>query len=82
MPSPEQFPPRTQGLTAISGAVALIALLVIVQIWLLSAALEAYLSGEHASALPAAVSSGIIFLVCLLLYLFIDRVDASVQRRK
>ncbi len=82
MPEREQLPPPTRGLTAVSGAMALIAVLVMVQIWLLSAALESYLGGDPASALPAAIVSGGMFLICLLLYMFIDRVDASVQRKR
>jgi hypothetical protein len=60
---------------------ALIAVLVMVQIWLLSAALESYLAGDRGSALPAAIVSGILFAVCVLLYLFIERIDVGVQPR-
>ena len=56
---------QTRGLTAIAGAMALIAVLLIVQIWLLSAALESFLAGHRRTALPAAVFSGIMFLICL-----------------
>jgi predicted Co/Zn/Cd cation transporter (cation efflux family) len=58
----------------------LIILLLIVQIWLLWAALEAYLAGHRETALPAAVISGLIFLACAGLYLFVDRVDAESRR--
>jgi hypothetical protein len=81
MPKPEALPPRSRGLTAVSGAMALIAVLVMVQIWLLSAALESYLAGDRGSALPAAIVSGILFAVCVLLYLFIERIDVGVQPR-
>ena len=56
---------------------SLIAVLLIVQIWLLSAALESFLAGNRKSALPAAVFSGLMFLICLGLYVFVDRVDAD-----
>jgi hypothetical protein len=69
-----------KGLTAIDGATALIILLLIVQIWLLSAALEADLAGHRETGLPAAVISGLIFLACFGLYLFVDRVDAESRR--
>lgn len=65
-----------RGSTAIDGALALIAVLLIVQIWLLSAALEAALAGHHETALPAALISGLLFLACCGLYLFVHRVDA------
>jgi len=68
---------KDRGLTAIDGALALIAILLMVQIWLLSATLEAWLDGQREAALPGAVISGLIFLVCGALYAFIDRVDAG-----
>lgn len=73
MPSNVDLPPKTRGLTAIAGAMSLIAVLLIVQIWLLSAALESFLAGKHHTALPAAIFSGLMFLVCFGLYLFVDR---------
>ena len=79
MPQNAELPPKTRGLTAIAGAMSLIAVLLIVQIWLLSAALESFLAGKRSSALPAAIFSGLMFLVSLGLYLFVDRVDADVH---
>jgi predicted Co/Zn/Cd cation transporter (cation efflux family) len=72
-------PPKNRGLTAIAGAMSLIAVLLIVQIWLLSAALESFLAGKRQTALPAAIFSGVMFLVCIGLYLFVDRVDSDVR---
>jgi len=69
------FSKQKKGLVAIDGAMALIVLLVVVQIWLLSAALEALLAGHSETALPAAVFSGVLFLSCLTLTLFVGRVD-------
>jgi hypothetical protein len=80
MPVPLETPPQNRGLTSIAGAMALIAVLLIVQIWLLSATLESFLAGNHKSAMPAAVFSGLMFLVCLGLYAFVDRVDLQVRR--
>lgn len=79
MPINIDLPPKTRGLTAIAGAMSLIAVLLIVQIWLLSAALESFLAGKHHTALPAAIFSGVMFLVCFGLYLFIHRVDYEVR---
>ncbi len=73
-------PPQGRGLTAIDGAMALIVILLIVQIWLLSATLESYLAGHGEVVLPAAIISALLFLICLGLYLFVDRVDAEVRR--
>lgn len=74
-----ELPPKTRGLTAIAGAMALIAVLLIVQIWLLSAALESFLAGNRRTALPATIFSGVMFLICFGLYLFVDHVDADVR---
>jgi len=63
-----------------ASALRMIAILLIVQIWLLRAALESFLAGNHHTALPAAVFSGVIFLICLGLYLFVHRVDSEVRR--
>ena len=79
MRAPTERPPQNRGLTAIVGAMSLIAVLLMVQIWLLSAALESFLKGSLRSAMPAAVFSGLIFLVCLGLYLFVERIDADAR---
>ncbi|MFP5286347.1 MAG: DUF6755 family protein, partial [Thermoanaerobaculia bacterium] len=76
-------PPPTQrrGLTAIDGALALIAILLIVQMWLLTATLESFLAGHHEGALPAAVVSGLLLLACFGLYLFVRGVDRETRRK-
>jgi len=73
-------PRQNRGLTAIDGAMALIVMLLMVQIWLLSATLEAFLAGRREAAVPGAVISGLLFLVCLVLYLFVVRVDAEIRK--
>jgi hypothetical protein len=74
-------PPRHgRGLTAIDGAIALIAILLTAQMWLLTATLESYLAGHHEVAAPAAVVSLLLFAACFGLYLFIERVDRDVRR--
>ncbi len=73
-------PPRIRGLNAITGAMALIVVLLMVQIWLLTATLQAYLSGDRSAALPATIFSVVIFAICIGLYLFIDRLDAQARK--
>lgn len=73
-------PPDSRGLTAIDGAIALIVLLLIVQIWLLAATLESYLAGHREAAAPGAILSGVLFLVCLALYFFVERIDSEVRK--
>ena len=54
---------RSQGITLFTAIWALIATLVIIQLWLLAAALDALLGGHTAVLLPAAVASLVLFLV-------------------
>lgn len=71
---------QRRGLVAIDGAMALIVILLIVQMWLLSATLETYLAGHGGAAVPAAIFSGLLFSACLALNLFVDRVDREARR--
>jgi hypothetical protein len=68
------------GLVSIDGALALIAVLLVVQMWLLTAALESHLAGHYETAVPAAIVSGVLFLAGLALFLFVDALDAEVRR--
>jgi len=79
MPGNSELPPKTRGLTAIAGAMSLIAVLLIVQVWLLSATLESFLAGNRGSAPPAAIFSGLMFLICFGLYRFVDSIDSDVR---
>jgi hypothetical protein len=58
---------------------SLIAILLIMQIWLLSATLESFLSGNRHTALPAAIFSGVMFSLSRGLYAFVDRIDSAVR---
>jgi len=77
---PDSVSPQRSGLTAIDGAMSLVVILLIVQMWLLTAALESFLAGHDEAALPASLISAAIFGACLCLYLFVDRVDADVRK--
>jgi hypothetical protein len=52
---------RSQRMTILLGIVCLIAVIVLLQLWLLTATMEAYLGGDHAIVVPAALAS----LACL-----------------
>jgi len=71
---------RPRALTAIDGALALVAVLLVVQMWLLTATLETYLALHHEAAVPGAIVSALLFAACVGLYLFVLRVDADVRR--
>ena len=71
---------QRRGLVAIDGAMALIVILLIIQIWLLSATLETYLAGHAEAVVPAAILSGLIFSGCLALDFFVTRVDQESRK--
>jgi len=73
-------PPQSRELTAIDGAMVLIIILLIVQIWLLSATLESYLAGHRDVAVPGAIISAVLFAACFGLYRFVDRIDSEVRK--
>jgi polyferredoxin len=61
-------------LTVVHAAAALIAVLLIVQMWLLAATLESYLAGHTEAALPGAIVAAILFAGCVLLDSLVDRI--------
>jgi hypothetical protein len=71
---------QRRGLVTIDGAMALIVILLVVQIWLLSATLETFLAGHSGTVVPAAIFSGLIFLGCLALDFFVTRVDQESRK--
>jgi hypothetical protein len=75
-----EHPPQRRGLTVIDGALALIAILLIVQMWLLTATLEGFLAGHREGVLPGAILSGALLLACLGLYQFVRGVDRNVRK--
>jgi hypothetical protein len=64
-------------ITALDGITALLILLLIVQVWLLSATLDAFLAGHGDAALPGAIASGVIFIAAVWLYRFARRIDRA-----
>jgi Family of unknown function (DUF6755) len=71
---------QRRGLVAINGAMALIVILLIAQIWLLSATLETFLAGLTGAVLPAAIVSGAVFSGCLAVDLFVTRIDQESRK--
>ena len=66
---------RDKRLPALNAALGLIVVLLVVQMWLLTATLEAYLAGHRDTVLPGAFISSILFAACGGLYLFIGVLD-------
>ena len=54
---------RRQGITLFTAVCVLIAILVVIQLWLVAAALDAALGGESGIAWPASIASIVLFLV-------------------
>ncbi|HSM77315.1 MAG TPA: DUF6755 family protein [Bryobacteraceae bacterium] len=63
--------------TALDGVTALVILLLMVQVWLLSATLDAFLAGHTDAALPGAFFSGMLFAGTAGLYWFVRHIDRS-----
>ncbi len=61
--------------TVLDGAAALIAVLLIVQMWLLAATLESFLAGHDEAALPGAIVSAVLFATCVALDRLVERLD-------
>jgi len=68
---------RHQKLTIINGILAIVAMIVVLQLWLLSATMNAFLGGEQSVIVPAGVAS----LVCLLLNVGLLRYIYRMERR-
>lgn len=68
-------PARRRRRVAIDAAMVLVILVLMVQMWLLTATLESFLAGHRGVALPALLSSAVLFAVCLFLYVLVLRID-------
>jgi hypothetical protein len=68
---------REQQTTVVFGMLAFVVILVVLQLWLLTATMNAYLGGDDGVVWPAAIAS----LVCLLLNLGLLRYLGRVTRR-
>jgi hypothetical protein len=67
---------REQRMTIVYGMLCIILILVVLQLWLLTATMNAYLGGDEAVIWPAAAASG----VCLLLNLGLLRYLYKIER--
>jgi len=56
---------RSQRATIDAGVSLLVVLMVVLQLWLLTATMNAYLGGDHSVAWPAAIASAACFAVNL-----------------
>ena len=68
---------RRRRRAAIDAAMAFVIVLLVVQMWLLTATLESYLAGHRSVAGVAFAVSVCLFLLCGALYLLVARLDQS-----
>jgi flagellar biosynthesis/type III secretory pathway M-ring protein FliF/YscJ len=66
---------RQQKLTIVSGILAIVAILVMLQLWLLSATMNAFLGGDSAAIVPALAASAGCFLLNLGLLDYLYRLE-------
>jgi hypothetical protein len=70
-------PARKKRRVAVDAVMILVIILLMTQMWLLTATLESYLAGHHDVALPGMLASATLFLVCAGLYWLVLRLDRS-----
>lgn len=73
-------PARRRRRVAIDAVMVLVIIVLMVQMWLLTATLESYLAGHHGVALPGFLSSAVLFACCVFLYLRVLRIDRMPER--
>jgi len=71
---------RQQGSTLFSAVLVLIALLVVIQLWLVAAALEALFARQLAVLAPTAIASGILFVISGALLWYVVSFDARLRQ--
>lgn len=70
-------PVRRRRRSAIDAALFMVVVMLMVQMWLLTASLESYLAGHHGVALPGFLASLGLFAACVALYRFVVRLDRA-----
>ena len=68
---------RERRRVAVDATVIFVIILLITQMWLLTATLESYLAGHHDVALPGMAVSGVLFLFCFGLYRLVIGIDRA-----
>ena len=70
---------RKQGTTLFAAILALVASAVVLQLWLLTVSMEALLSGEYKTLVPAAAGSTVLLAVNAGLLRYVFRFDRDVH---
>ena len=72
---------RRQAVTLFTSVSLLIGIIVIIQLWLVAAALDALLGGQTAVLAPAAIASAVLLVFNAGLLRLIVRLDSRVRKR-
>jgi len=72
---------RHQAVTLFTSVSLLIGVIVIIQLWLVAAALDALLGGQTSVLVPAAIASAVLLLINAGLLRLIVRLDSRVRRK-
>jgi hypothetical protein len=72
---------QSQGTTLFTALLALVGIGVVVQLWLLTATVDAVLSHERGTPLHAAVASVVLFIINGLLVLYVFNFDRKINQR-
>ena len=73
---------RTQGTTLFAAILVLVASTVVVQLWLLTVSMDALLSRETRTLIPAAIGSTVLLVINAGLVRYVFRFDHEVQRSR
>jgi hypothetical protein len=71
---------RQQGSTLFSAVLVLIALLVVIQLWLVAAAIDALSAGQFVVLVPTAIASGMLFALSGGLLWYVVSFDARLRQ--
>jgi len=71
---------RQQGSTLFSAVLVLIGLLVVIQLWLVTTALEALFARQFAMLVPTAIASGVLFVLSGGLLWYVVSFDARLRQ--
>ncbi|WP_321473377.1 DUF6755 family protein [uncultured Paludibaculum sp.] len=72
-------PTRKRAARAMDGAMLLLVVLLVVQVWLLMASVESWLAGHRQVVLPAMLLSGFLFAGCVGLLALARRTDKTAR---
>lgn len=73
---------RKKRRVAIDAALLFVVILLITQMWLLTATLESYLAGHVDVALPGFLTSAVLFAACFAIYQLVARLDRSPEKEE